>query len=679
MMNAGMTEIEARKRIQKLRSVINHHRYLYHVLDKQEISEAALDSLKHQLSQLEEQFPDLITPDSPTQRVAGKALTAFRKVRHAQPMLSLNDAFSKDEMLDWEKRNAKIAGQDSFEYYAEIKMDGLAVSLVYEQGLLSIASTRGDGIIGEDVTRNIKTIEAIPLTLDVEKLPKPLQAPAQKRVEIRGEVYMPKKAFSRLNDKQCSQKLQIFANPRNAAAGSLRQLDPSISASRKLAFFAYDLHAEFGETTHEERHEFAKLLGCPVNPLSQRCKNLEEVFRYYHKVEQLRESLPYQIDGIVVNVNAVGIYNRLGVVGKAPRGSIAYKFPAEQATTIVHDIRLQVGRTGALTPVAVLEPVSVAGTTVSRATLHNADEIARLGVRIGDTVILQKAGDIIPEVVEVVHGLRPARSVPFTMPKHCPVCHTQVTRSDDEVAYYCPNTECPARHHESLYHFVSRSAFDIPGLGPKIIDQLVSEGLVKQPADFFRLQPKDLMPLDLFAEKKAENVYRSIQSRKDISLPRFLYALGIRHVGTETAQALADAYGSLHRVRQATEEELRSVPDIGDVVATSIAEYFQSAANRKLVERLLDVGIRVHHEGKKKVGALTNKSVVITGSLETISREEAEEKVRHAGGKAGSSVSKNTSYVVVGSEPGSKYDKAKKLGVPILTEQELLRMLKEAL
>ena len=448
-----------------------------------------------------------------------------------------------------------------------------------------------------------------------------------------------------------------------------------VTASRQLAFYAYDLHAEFGETTHEERHEFARLLGCPVNPLSQRCKNLDEVFRYYHKVEQHRDTLQYQIDGTVVNVNDIELYHRLGIIGKAPRGSIAFKFPAEQATTIVNDIIIQVGRTGALTPVAVLKPVHVAGTTVSRATLHNADEIERLGVRIGDTVILQKAGDVIPEIVEVVSGLRPAKSVPYAMLKHCPVCGTQVRRSEEEVAYYCPNQRCPARHHESLHHFVSRSAFDIPGLGPKIIDQLVSEGLVKQPADLFRLQPKDVLRLDLFAEKKAENVCRSIQSRRDIALPRLLYALGIRHVGIETAQALAEHYGSLDLVRRASEEELRFVPDIGDVVAKSIADYFHSSANQKLVQHLLDAGVRVQLEQKKKTGKLTGKSAVITGSLETMSREEAESRVRQAGGKAGSSVSKKTSYVVVGSDPGSKYEKAKKLGVPVLTEREFIRLL----
>lgn len=666
---------EARKRIAKLRTVINHHRYVYHVLDREEISEAALDSLKHELSELETAFPDLVTPDSPTQRVAGTALKAFTKIRHQRPLLSLNDAFSEKEVQEWEQRNRKVIGSSPFSYYAEVKMDGLALSLVYEQGVLKVAATRGDGVVGEDVTNNIKTIDSVPLSLAIDRLPEKLRAKARGRVEIRGEVFLPRPAFEALNKRQAKLGQPLFANPRNAAAGSIRQLDPKVSAERGLDFFAYDLLGDFGETTHEERHALASILGCKVNPHSERCATLKDVFAYYKKIEKLRPKLPYQIDGTVININENVLFQKLGVIGKAPRAAIAYKFPAEQATTVVDDILIQVGRTGALTPVAVLQPVQVAGTTVSRASLHNADEIERLDVHIGDTVIIHKAGDIIPEVVQVVDGLRPRNAKKFQMPKNCPVCGKSVHRKEGEAIHFCTNQDCPARHHEGLYHFVSRTAFDIDGLGPKIIDQLVGTGLVREPADLFHLQEQDLLPLDLFGEKKASNVIRSIAQKKNVPLAKFLYALGIRHVGEETARSLALHFGTLAKVRKAEIETLQSVPDIGDVVAKSIADYFTKSSNQKIVDHLLTAGVHVQNAEHKSAGTLAGSIFVVTGTLHGMSREEAEQKIREDGGKVSSSVSKNTSYVVAGENAGSKLAKAQKLGVPVLTERDLLRML----
>ncbi len=672
-----MTKDEAKKRIEKLRTTINRHRYLVHVLDRQEISEEALDSLKHELTQLEERFPDLITLDSPTQRVAGKALAAFAKVHHAQPMLSLNDAFSRDELAAWETRNAKAAGADAhFDYYAEVKLDGLAVSVVYEKGVLARGATRGDGMIGEDITQNVRTIESIPLTLDLDALPPALRARARGRIEVRGEVYMPRASFERLNTQQEAAGLPKFANPRNAAAGSVRQLDASITASRHLEFSAWELLGDLEPETHEEKHALAKKLGFPVSAHNRRCRSLAEVWEHIEHIGKLRTTLPYQIDGVVINVNSTRPFHRLGVVGKAPRGAIAYKFAAEQATTVIEDIQIQVGRTGALTPVAHLKPVQVAGTTVARATLHNADEIKRLDARIGDTVILQKAGDIIPEVVKVLSELRTGKERVFHMPTHCPMCRTRVVRRAGEVAYYCPNERCPGRHHESLYHFVSRKAFDIDGLGPKIIDQLVSEKLVVEQADFFRLTPKDLEPLELFAEKKASKIVAAIQNKKRIPLGRFLYSLGIRHVGEETAYIIAQHFGTLHQALKASKEDFLRIHEVGDVVAESLAGFFAHPKNRAQIQHLLDAGVVAQSEKPQAHGPFTGKTMVVTGTLEAMSREEAHERIRKAGGDVSSSVSKKTDYVVAGAEPGSKYDKAKKFGVPILSEEKFLRLLK---
>ncbi len=630
-------------------------------MDKQEISDAALDSLKKELADLERQWPDLVTLDSPTQRVGGQPLAKFKKVAHSRPMLSLVDAFSREELEDWETRIKKLAPHSQFDYYAEVKMDGLAVALIYEQGILVQGATRGDGKVGEEVTENLKTIESIPLSLE-----KPYPA----RVEVRGEVYMSKKNFDQLNKKEG----QKFANPRNAAAGSIRQLDPKIAASRQLDFMAYDLVTDLGLTTHAAVHQKLADLGFRSNDQNQACRNLTAVQEYYQKIGQLRKNFDYWSDGIVVNVNNLELYQKLGVAGKAPRGALAYKYPAEQATTIVEDIQVQVGRTGALTPVAHLKPVPVAGSIVSRATLHNEDEIKRLDVRIGDTVILQKAGDIIPDIVEVLKNLRPRGARPYQFPKICPVCQSMVVRQSGEAAHYCTNKKCFAQEKEKFYHFVSKKAFDIEGLGPKIIDQLIDEGLLSSPADLFDLTVGDLQPLARFAEKSAANLIAAIKEAKKVELGRLIYALGIRHVGEETAQDLAGYFGRLEKLMAASPEELLKIHDLGEVMAESINQYFQNKQNQKLVESLVSKGLKIINPGPSGT-KLQGQIFVLTGTLPHWSRAEAKEKIRRAGGEISSSVSKETDWVVAGAEAGSKLGKAKQLGRKIITEAELRNML----
>ncbi len=672
-----MTKQEAKTRIDKLIKEINHHRYLYHVLDRQEISDAALDSLKHELDRLEKQFPELITPDSPTQRVGGEPLEGFKKVMHRQRMLSLVDAFSEGELYDWEKRNAKLVPASTvFDYFVELKMDGLAVALIYRDGVFWQGATRGDGVTGEDITQNLKTVEAIPLRLEIAKLPAAVRSKAGKEVEVRGEVYMTKKVLEQLNREQKKKGLVVFANPRNAAAGSVRQLDSRITASRKLDFMAYDLVTDIGQETHQEAHEYLKLLGFRAGEHNQHCREISAVQAYHQKIAAIRETLPYWSDGIVVNVNSIALFRRLAVVGKAPRGALAYKYPAEQATTVVEDIQVQVGRTGALTPVAHLQPVRVTGSLVSRATLHNLDEIGRLDVRIGDTVILQKAGDVIPDVVQVLPKLRTGREKKFQMPSRCPVCGSKTMQRAGEVAWYCTNSECYAQQQERLSHFVSRKAFDIDGLGPKILEQLARADLVKSPPDIFQLKESDLEPLERFAEKSAENLIAAISKVKTVTLPRFIYALGIRHVGEQTAIDLAERFGSIEQIMSANVAELEGLHDVGSVVAGSVYAFFQDRANRRVVQSLFKCGIRIEKmSNQKKKTALNGKKVVVTGTLESMSRDEAKERIRQAGGKWVSGVSKNTDYVVVGSAPGSKAAAANKLGVPTINERELLKLL----
>ncbi|MBI4135818.1 NAD-dependent DNA ligase LigA [Candidatus Uhrbacteria bacterium] len=663
-----MTRQEAKQRIFKLRQAIEHHRYLYHVLDRQEISEAALDSLKHELYKLEQEFPELITPDSPTQRVGGEPLPAFVKVAHKTPMLSMEDVFTPEELREWLERIKRVYPRGQYDFYAEIKMDGLAVSLIYQDGVFVRGKTRGDGKVGEDVTQNLRTIEAIPLRL---------QKYAPGELEVRGEVYMTKKNFEILNREQKKKGEAPFANPRNASAGSIRQLDPRITAARRLSFYGYALLGAPGLQTHEQTHDQLKTLGIPVNSENERCKDLEEVVRYHDKIKKKREKLPYWTDGIVAVVNDDATFERLGVVGKAPRGMVAYKFPAEQSTTRVAEVRWQVGRTGVLTPVAVMDPVFVAGTTVRHATLHNMDEIERLGLKIGDTVILEKAGDIIPKIVKALPKLRTGHEKTIHAPTHCLVCGAKVKKAEGEVAIQCTNKNCPAKHHERLIHFVSRKAFDIDGLGEKIVKQLMDTGLLATPADIFKLEKSDLVDLERFADKSAENLIAAIAKAREITLPRFIYALGIKHVGEETAVDLAKKFGTLKKVRDATLEEFNAVPNIGEVVAQSLHEYFSDKHNQKLVDDLLAAGVRISNfEFRISRQTLKGLTFVLTGGLESMTRDEAKQKIRALGGDVGSSVSKNTNYVVTGSEPGDKYDKAKKLGVKTIDEKEFLRMLK---
>ncbi len=684
---------QVEQRIEKLKRLINHHRYLYHVLDKQEISPEALDSLKKELFDLEQQRPELITSDSPTQRVGGKPLKEFKKIKHPERMLSLNDCFSEQDMRDWQERVSKLLTgkeKEQLDFYCELKLDGLAIELIYREGLLVTAATRGDGTIGEDVTQNIRVIEAIPLKLrDKEDVIKELEKEGLKDVAntiakkglgeiiVRGEIFLNKKEFDSINKQQIKNGLPVFANPRNIAAGSIRQLDPKVTSSRKLDSNAYDLLTDFGAKTHQDRHKILRALGFKINQNNKYCKDLEAVFNFHKHWQSGRTSLPFEIDGVVIVINNNSSFNRLGVVGKTPRGAVAFKFPLKQATTKVNDIVVQVGRTGAITPVARLEPVNISGTVVTRATLHNEDEIRRLGLKIGDTVIVGRAGDVIPDIIKVLPELRTGKEKKFTMPRHCPSCGTKLEKSETEALLRCPNQKCFARQKRSFYYFVSRAAFNIKGLGPKIIDRLLEEGLIQDPADLFNLKEGDVSQLERFAEKSTKNLISSIQSKKEISLQRFIYALGIRNVGAETARDLADRFESMENLEKADFQNLEKIRDIGPIVSKSIADWFSEDKNKKLISKLKRAGIKIVYEKPKlKTQKLKAKTFVFTGELDTMSREQAKEEVVKLGGEATESVSKNTSFVVVGENPGSKMQKAEKLGVKILGEEDFLNLIK---
>lgn len=666
-----MVKEEAKKRVKKLRETIDEYRYAYHVLNKSVIADAALDSLKHELFKLEAEFPDLITPDSPTQRVSGKPLPQFKKVAHKTPMLSIEDVFSPVELGEWEERIAKLLPARKFGYYAEIKMDGLAVSLIYRDGLFIQGSTRGDGKVGEDVTQNLKTVEAIPLRLREVK-----GISLKGEIEIRGEVYMSKKSFDEINKAQLKKGEEKFANPRNAAAGAIRQLDSAITASRKLSFYGYALPTDLGQKTHEEAHELIAALGVPVNSLNAKAKNLEEISKFHEHIGKIRDGLQYWTDGVVVVINDNNTFDLLGVVGKAPRGMIAYKFPAEQVTTSVREVRWQVGRTGVVTPVAVMDPVFVAGTTVQHATLHNMDEIERLGLKIGDTVILEKAGDVIPKITQVLPKLRTGNEKTIHPPKKCPVCGHDTVRREGEVAIVCPNKSCPAKDVSRLVNFISKRAFDMAGIGPKQIEAFMGNGLVAMPADLFKLKKSDLVDLERFGEKSAENIINSIQAKKTVPLARFIIALGILHAGDETAADLAAHFETLEKFRKAKIEELQEIPGIGEVVAKSVSGWLSEEKNQKMLDDLEKAGVRALQTPKKKHQPLSGKTFVFTGELLSISRDKAKDLVRELGGDPAESVSKNTDYVVAGSASGSKLARAKKLGVKIIDEKEFLKMIK---
>lgn len=684
-----MDKQRAKQRIEKLKKEISYHRYLYHVLDRQEISDAALDSLKNELFKLEQDYPEFITLDSPTQRVGGKPLAKFNKFRHPTPMLSFNDAFSRDDMNDWLERNERIVGAaHAHGYYCELKIDGLAIELVYQNNLLKVGVTRGDGLIGEDVTNNLKTIEAIPLRLlerdeviknlkkaDLSGVAEKISITWPETLVIRGEVFLNKKEFERMNEELGRKGEKIYANPRNLAAGSIRQLDPKITASRRLDSFAYSLKVDLGQKNHEEEHKILKAFGLKVNPHNKFCKDLEEVEEFKSHWEKARGKLAYEIDGIVVILNNNATFEKLGVIGKAPRGAVAYKFSPKEAVTQILDVIWQVGRTGVLTPVASLKPVQVGGVTISHATLHNLDETKRLGVKIGDTVIVSRAGDVIPDIRAALKHLRTGEEKEIRVPRKCPVCGSKVLKIGNEVAFRCSDRNCGAILREKIYHFVSKNALDIVGVGPKIIDRFLDEGLIEDAADLFFLKEEDLRHLERFAEKSASNLVNSLQNSKKIPFHKFIFAMGIRHVGEEGAINLANYFGSLKKLVKAEINDLLKVKDAGEVVAKSTYDWFRDKRNVKFLEKLDKVGVKIL-SSSRRLKKFKDMIFVLTGELERISREEAKEKIRELGGDISESVSKNTDFVVVGAEPGSKYDKANKLGVRIINEKEFLKMIK---
>lgn len=658
-----------RIRAEELRKEINHHNYLYHVLDRPQITDAQFDALMKELLELEQTYPELVTPDSPTQRVGGKPREGFNTVTHRVPMLSLGNAFEEQELRDFDRRVKSALPGEKVDYVAELKIDGLAVSLFYENGLFVQGATRGDGETGEEITANLKTIPSIPLRLKDDVT-----------LEVRGEVYMPKSAFAELNKAREEAGKPLFANPRNAAAGSLRQLDPAVTASRHLSIFVYGVgYAGTGNfKTHYQLLDFLIEQGFRVNPHFQLCAGIQEVISYCQIWKEKRFDLQYTIDGMVIKVNSFNQQSRLGATLKSPRWAIAFKFPPEEAVTKVTDIILRVGRTGVLTPTAILEPVRIAGTTVSKATLHNEDFIAEKDIRIGDHVVIHKAGDIIPEVVKVEKDKRTGNEKPFQMPAECPVCGAAAIRQEGEAATRCTGAACPAQVREGLIHFASRGAMDITGLGPAIINQLVDAGLVKDVADLYRLRKEDLLKLERMGEKSTQNLLEAIDNSRHNPLYRLIFGLGIRHVGERAAKLLADKFGSMEELMAASEGEIMAIPEIGPTIAKSVTTFFAQEQNRELVRKLKRAGVNMQLRKDKKSGLhLEGKTFVLTGTLQGYTRTEAKEKIESLGGKVTSSVSKKTDYVVAGENPGSKYEKARKLGITILDEAEFNTLLKE--
>ena len=663
----------AAKEIQRLRDDIRRHEYLYYVADDPEISDAAFDRLMVRLKELEAANPALVTPDSPSVRVGGAAREGFQKVQHATPMVSLDNAFSSEALADFDRRVRELTGREKVDYITEHKFDGLSISLRYEKGQLARGVTRGDGTTGEDVTPNVKTIRSIPLSIEAALLKK-LGLPAD--FEVRGEVLMSRKAFEALNEQQAELGGKVFKSPRNSAAGSVRVLDPKITASRRLDFFAYYLLVD----GRPARKRLSEMLGV-LREIHFRasddwklCHGIGEVEKYIGVWEGKREKLPYEIDGVVVKVDEVALQNELGYTSKAPRWAIAYKYPARQETTLVREILVSVGRTGVLTPFAVFEPVTIGGVTVSKSTLHNLDEVRRLNVHAGDTVLVERAGEVIPHVLEVVkHG---TAEVEFEMPEECPVCGTRIHKPEDEVAYRCVNISCPARLRESILHFAGRHAMNIDGLGEKIVVQLLEKGLIKDVAGLYRLDLETLAGLERMGEKSAQNLLDEIDASKKAAFSRLIYALGIRFVGERTGQLLASHFGSIEKLADANLEQLMEVGEVGPKVAEGVAEFFSESANRKLIERLRAAGVNMKEERNAPRGTkFAGMTFVFTGTLVNRSREQAETLVAEQGGKAGGSVSKKTNYVVVGSDPGSKFDKAKTIGVPILDEAGFEKLL----
>jgi len=666
-----MEDIEkVKQEIESLRSLIRHHDYCYYVLNSPEISDEEYDALFRKLQELEAKYPELITPDSPTQRVAGKPQEGFATFLHSQPLLSLNNAFTPEEIRDFDRRVKKMLKVESLDYVVELKIDGLAVNLRYENGIFVRGATRGDGVVGEDVTLNLKTIHSIPLRLRGDRIPRV--------IEVQGEVYMRKKDLEKLNEERKQKGEPLFANTRNAAAGSLRQLDPRVTAERNLDIFNYGaflIDSDYEPSTHWELLHYLKELGFKINPHIQLISNIEEAIHVHEKWEKERKNLDYDIDGLVIKVNFLSYHEILGATTRSPRWAIAYKFEPTYAISQVLDIEVNVGRTGILTPVAVLEPVNVGGAVVKRATLHNEDEIKRKDVRIGDWVMVARAGEVIPEIVEVLKERRTGKEKIFVMPRECPVCHSRVVREEGEVAWRCVNASCPAQLKEKIRHWASRDAMDIEGLGEKLVDQLVEGVWVKAIPDLYRLNKETLLQLERMGNKSADNLLRAIEKAKRRELHRFIYALGIPHVGQFIARLLAEHFGSLDKLKEVKEEELLTIEGIGPIVAESVEHFFSNPQNRQMLEELKRLGVWPEELKKKEEGPLAGKTFVFTGTLSRFSRDEARALVEERGGKVVNTVSSRVDYVVVGEDPGSKLAAAQEKGVKILTEEEFYQLL----
>lgn len=666
-----MNKAEATKRVAKLKSLINDYRYHYHVLDESTMSEAAADSLKHELAELEAEFPELITPDSPTQQIPGQVAKGFKKAQHATRMLSLNDVFSKEEIEAWVTRVKKLVPQADLEFFSDIKLDGLACSLVYEDGLLARAATRGDSFIGEDVTNNIRTLQSVPLRLrDFGEFSKG-------RTEVRGEVVIFKEEFEKLNQKLEKGGLKTYANPRNLAAGTIRQLDPRLVAERPLTFFAYDLIHEGFTASHQEVYKSFKELGFKTSGAWKTFQDVDSLEKHISDWAEKRHTLKFNTDGFVIKVNDRQTYTELGVVGKAPRGAVAYKYPAEQSTTKIKDIFVSIGRTGSATPVAILEPVNLAGTTVSMATLHNSSEIKRKDIRVGDTVVVEKAGDIIPAVIESLKDLRTGKEREFKFPQACPECNTKLTKlKEDEAVWRCPNNSCPARVSKRIQHFASRGALDIEGMGEKNVEALLEAKLISDSADLYALKFEDVLGLDRFAEISAQKLVDSIASKKKPPLAKFIFALGIRQIGSQTAIDLATKFKSLKKLSEANLEELLEVEGIGEVVAESIVAWFGDPENQELLAKFSKNGVAPEEVEDVSGGKLSGLSFVITGSISGMSREEAADRIRELGGTFQSSVGRGTTYLVAGGSVGeSKLKKAESFGTKVIDEEEFSKLI----
>ena len=662
------------KKVESLREKIRHHEYLYYVLDQPEITDADFDKLMGQLKDLEAEHPGLITADSPTQRVGGKPREGFVKVAHSSPMLSLDNTYNEEELRDWERRVHELSGRKDVDYVCELKLDGMSLALIYEDGKLVRGITRGDGSVGEDVTLNVRTVRSVPLSIPKEKLKK---AGIPPDFEVRGELLMPLAAFKRMNDDRESKGLPVFANPRNATAGTVRQLESRVTAERRLDYFSYML-LQNGRTyfdRHSKTLDALDAAGFKVNQHRKLVHDIDEAWSFIRKWEEKRESLPYEIDGIVIKVDRTSLQDELGFTGKAPRWAIAYKYAARAGITKLEDIRVQVGRTGKLTPVAMLAPVLIGGTTVRNATLHNMDEIERLGVKIGDWVQVERGGDVIPKVAKVIDDKEHPRGTrTFEMPEKCPVCGTKVVRTEGEVDYRCVNANCPAKLRETILHFASRGVMNIDGMGDALVNQLTERGLVKNVADIYKLTKDDLLSLERMGDKSAQNILDEIENSKKLPLERVIYGLGIRMVGERTAQFLAEHFGSMEALESAGVEELQNVNEVGPRIAESIVEFFSIAANRKLVERLREAGLKLTGQKKQRGTKLAGKTFVLTGTLAHFTRDEAKKMIEDAGGKVTGSVSKKTDYVVAGADAGSKLDKARELGVAVIGETEMEKL-----